>query len=54
MRTYGSPEYQEQTKRKTYTNLQKRTIVTAIEQGRLTIRGAKIAYNIKSEKLIRD
>lgn len=54
MRTYGSPEYQEQTKWKTYTNLQKRTIVTAIEQGRLTIRDAKIAYNIKSEKLIRD
>lgn len=54
MRTYGSLEYQEQTKRKTYTNLQKRTIVTAIEQGRLTIRDAKIAYNIKSEKSIRD
>lgn len=54
MRTYGSLEYQEQTKRKTYTNLQKSTIVTAIEQGRLTIRDAKIAYNIKSEKSIRD
>lgn len=54
MRTYGSLEYQEQTKRKNYTNLQKRTIVTAVEQGRLSIKDAKIAYNIKSEKSIRD
>ncbi|QOW10048.1 transposase [Kaistella flava (ex Peng et al. 2021)] len=54
MRTYGSLEYQEKSKRKTYTNLQKRTIVSAIEQGRLTIKDAKIAYHIKSEKSIRD
>lgn len=54
MRTYGSIKYQEQTKRKTYPNLQKRTIVSAIEQGRLTIKDAKIAYHIKSEKSIRD
>jgi transposase-like protein len=54
MRDYGSPEYQEKIKRRSYTNLQKRTIVTAIEQGRLTIKDAKTAYNIKSEKIIRN
>lgn len=53
MRDYGSLEYQEKIKRRSYTNLQKRTIVTAIEQGRLTIKDAKTAYNIKSEKIIR-
>ena len=54
MREYGSDEYQQNIKKKTYTNLQKRTVVTAIEQGRLTIKEAKIAYNIKSERSIRD
>lgn len=54
MRTYGSLKYHEQTKRKIYTNLEKRTVVTAIEEGRLTIKDAKIAYRIKSEKSIRD
>ena len=54
MRDYGSPEYQEKIKRRSYTNLQKRTIVTAIEQGRLTIKDAKTAYNIKSDKIIRN
>jgi transposase-like protein len=54
MRVYGSSMYHEKIKRKTYSNLQKRTIVTAIEQGRLTIKEAKIAYNIKTEKSIRD
>ncbi|MBD2119271.1 transposase [Microcystis wesenbergii] len=53
MRDYGSPEYREKIKRRSYTNLQKRTVVTAIEQGRLTIKEAKTAYNIKSEKIIR-
>ncbi len=54
MRDYGSPEYREKIKRRSYTNLQKRTIVTAIEQGRLSIKDAKTAYNIKSEKIIRN
>ncbi len=54
MRDYGSMNYQQNIKRKTFTNLQKRTIVTAIEQGRLTIKEAKIAYNIKNEKIIRN
>lgn len=54
MRDYGSPKYQETIKRRSYTKLQKRTIVSAIEQGRLTIKEAKTAYNIKTEKLIRN
>jgi len=54
MKDYGSVDYHENHKRKSYSALEKRTIVTAIEQGRLTIREAKIAYNIKSENSIRD
>lgn len=54
MNKFGSLEYQENIKRRSYSNLQKRTIVTAIEQGRLTIKEARIAYNIKHEKTIRD
>lgn len=54
MRDYGSLYYHENLKRKSYTNLQKRSIVTAIEQGRLSIKEAKTAYNIKNEKIIRD
>jgi transposase-like protein len=50
---YSSSEYREKFKRRSYTNLQKRTVVTAIEQGRLTVKEAKTAYNIKDEKLIR-
>ena len=54
MREYGSMNYQQNIKRKTFSNLQKRTIVTAIEQGRLTIKEAKTAYNIKNAKIIRN
>src|SRR5690606_5190372 len=54
MKNYGSPTYQEHIKRRSYTNLQKRTIVSAIEQGRLTISEARIAYNIKTKKTIKD
>jgi len=54
MKRYGSEHYHQNLKRKSYTNLQKRTIVTAIEQGRLSIKEAQIAYNIKTEKTIRD
>lgn len=53
MRDYGSSEYHENIKRRSYTKLEKRTIITAIEQGRLSIKEAKIAYNIKTEKIIR-
>lgn len=53
MKDYGSSEYHEEIKRKYYSKLQKRTIVTAIEQGRISIREAKIAYKIRSEKIIR-
>ena len=54
MRDFGSLGYQQNLKRRNYTNLQKRTIVTAIEQGRLTVREAKTMYNIKTEKIIRN
>jgi len=54
MRDYGSPEYHEKMKRRSYTQLQKRTIITAIEQGRISIKDAKIAYKIRSEKIIRN
>ncbi|PQJ74178.1 IS630 transposase-related protein, partial [Polaribacter gangjinensis] len=47
MREYGSSTYQETIKRRSYTKLQKRTIVNAIEQGRFTLKEAKTAYNIK-------
>ena len=54
MQDYGSPYYQQNIKRQRYSNLQKRTIVTAIEQGRMGIKEAQTAYNIKTEKLIRN
>jgi transposase-like protein len=54
MSKFSSPDYRENTKRRSYTNLQKRTIVTAIEQGRLSIKEAKTAYNVRAEKTIRD
>jgi len=53
MRDYGSQDYQENMKRRTYNSLLKRTVVAAIEQGRLTVKEAKIAHNIKTEKIIR-
>ncbi|NCP61562.1 MAG: transposase, partial [Flavobacteriales bacterium] len=53
MNKFGSLDYQENMKRRSYSNLQKRTIVTAIEQGRLTIKDAKTAYNVRNEKTIR-
>ena len=54
MQDYGSPNYQQNIKRQRYSNLQKRTIVTAIEQGRMTIKEAQSAYKVKTEKLIRN
>jgi transposase len=54
LKTYGSPNYQEHLKRKIYTNLQKRTIVSAIDQGRMSVQEAQRAYKIKSEKTIRE
>ena len=52
-RDYGSPYYHEQIKRRSYTNLQKRTIVSAIEQGRMSIKEALSSYKIKSPQIIR-
>lgn len=41
-------------KRRSYTKLEKRTILSAIQQGRMTVNEAKIAYQIKNEKLINE
>jgi len=54
MRTYGSRYYQQHLKRNNYSNLQKRTIVSAVEQGRMSIREAQVAYKVKDAKTIRD
>lgn len=54
MQDYGSPDYHQNIKRQRYSNLQKRTVVTAIEQGRMSIKEAQLSYNIKSEKIIRN
>ena len=54
LRKYGSANYQQNLKRKSYSNLQKRTIVAAIEQGRMSLIDAQAAYNIKNQKTIRD
>lgn len=53
MKRYGSEYYHQVQKKQSYTKLQKRTIVTAIEQGRMTIKEAQVAYNLKTEKTIR-
>jgi len=53
MQDYSSANYQLNIKPKSYSNLQKRTIVTAIEQGRMSIKEARSAYGIRTEKLIR-
>lgn len=52
MRKYGSMNYQQNIKRKIFSNLQKRTVVTAIEQGRMSIKEAQTAYGVKNEKII--
>lgn len=52
MRNYGSVAYQQGRKLPVPIEL-KRTIVRAIEEGRMTVREAKIAYKIKAEGTIR-
>lgn len=54
MRDYGSVHYHENLKRKCFSNSQKRTIVAAIEQGRMTVKEAQTAYRIRTAQLIRD
>jgi transposase len=54
MRKYGSEHYHNQLKRKQYPSLLKRTIVSAIEQGRMTTQEAQVAYNIKDQRIIRE
>lgn len=52
LREYGSLNYQLHIKRKNYSNLHKRTIVSAIEQGRMSIKEAQLAYNIRNSTTI--
>jgi transposase len=54
LRDYGSPHYQQHIKRKYFTKLQQRTIVAAVEQGRMSIKEAQAAYKIKSSKTVRE
>lgn len=54
MNQYGSEHYHQNIKRRSYTKLQKRTIVAAIDQGRMSIEEAQIAYNIRSAGTIKD
>lgn len=49
---YGSAAYHQE-KRKSYTSLQKRTIVCAIQQGNMTAREACSAYHIRDASTIR-
>ena len=54
MRTYGSTHYQQHLKRNSYSNLKKRIIVSAVEQGSMSVSEAQVAYKIRSAKTIRD
>jgi len=53
LREHGSPHYHGKLKRKSYPNLQKRSIASAIEQGRMSVGEARSAYGIKTERTIR-
>lgn len=52
MNKYGSADYQQRKKQPIATQL-KRTVVRAVEAGRLSVREAQIAYNIKGADTIR-
>ena len=53
LKKYGSNQYRDN-KRKTYSKKDKSIIVTAITQGRMTIKEACVAYQIRSEKSVRN
>jgi len=52
LRDFGSDDYR-QNLPKTYSQIQKRSIVTAIEEGRISIPEAQISYGIRSAQTIR-
>ena len=54
MRDYGSEHYKSHLKRRFFTPLQKRSIVSSILQKRMSIEEAALQYGIKDKKLIRD
>lgn len=53
LREHGSADYL-QNKRKHYSRTEKRSVVTAVETGRMTVREAQISYGIRSAKTIRE
>jgi len=53
LREHGSGDYLEN-KRKSYSKNEKRSVVAAVETGRMTVREAQISWGIKSAKTIRD
>ena len=53
MREFGSDNYRQNIRQKSFTKLQKRTIAAAVEQGRMTIKEAQAAYKVKSQRSIR-
>ena len=53
LRDYGSPDYHA-SKRVVISSVEKRSLLLAIVQGRMTVKEAKQSYNIKQEKTIRD
>ena len=54
MRTYGSTHYLQHLKRNSYSNLKKRIIVSADEQGRMSVSEAQVTYKVRAAKTIRD
>ena len=54
MRTYGSTYYQQHLKRNSYSNLKKCIIVSADEQGRMSVSESQVTYKVRAAKTIRD
>lgn len=54
MKKFGSADYHQNIKPRRYTDLQKRTIVTAIEEKRMSIKEAQVAYQIRDVKSIKE
>ena len=53
LREHGSADYLHN-KRKSYSRPEKRSVVAAVESGRMSVREAQVSYGIRSAKTIRD
>ena len=53
MREHGSAHYHANVKRKSYSRHQKRNIISAVEEGRMSVREACLAHGIRNEKTVR-